>query len=172
MIFVSVGSMFPFDRLIRLMDEWAEKHPGDEVLAQVGNGTYQPKHMRWQRIFAPNEYKKIVRSCQLIVSHAGTGSVFTASEFRVPVVLMPRRAANKEHTTDHQLDTAKWLEDRPGIFVVWSDADLAPTLECARQNSHEVSVIPRSAPAPFLNRIRHFLLTESARIPDTDRPQQ
>ena len=76
MIFVTVGSMFPFDRMIRMMDEWASQHPEAEVLAQIGDGKYEPRHMRWQRIIAPNEYKKVVQSCRFLVAHAGTGQCF------------------------------------------------------------------------------------------------
>jgi len=160
MIFVSVGSMFPFDRLVRMMDEWTEGHQGEEVFAQIGGGNYQPKHMRWQRIISPNEYKQVARSCELIVAHAGTGSVFTASEFFIPIVLIPRRAANKEHTTDHQVDTARWLEGRQGIFVVWSEENLAQIIEQARQGNRDGAVVPISAPTAFVARIRNFLLTQ------------
>ena len=160
MILVTVGSMFPFERLIRTMDGWASEHPEQEVFAQVGGGKYEPKHMRWERIIGPNDYKKVVQSSRLIVAHAGTGSVFTASEFRKPIVLFPRRAAEKEHTTDHQLDTAKWLEDKPGIFVAWSEKDLAQAIDRAGQAACNLqSLIPTSAPQPFLDRIRGFLVT-------------
>lgn len=160
MIFVSVGSMFPFDRMIRMMDEWASQHPEAEVLAQIGGGKYEPRHMRWQRIIAPNEYKKVVNSCRFLVAHAGTGSVFTASEFRKPIILIPRRAAHKEHTTDHQLDTAKWLENKPGIFVVWSKEELADAIVRAEGIVDNIcALLPASAPEPFLARIRNFLVT-------------
>ena len=48
MIFVTIGSMFPFDRLIRVMDGWAAANPGVETLAQIGDGAYEPAHMRWE----------------------------------------------------------------------------------------------------------------------------
>jgi UDP-N-acetylglucosamine transferase subunit ALG13 len=160
LIFVTVGSMFPFERMIRVMDQWAAGHASEEVVAQIGAGQYEPAHMRWQRIFTPDEYKTIVKSCRLLVAHAGTGSAFTASEFGKPIVLIPRRAAQKEHTTDHQLDTAKWLEDKPGIFVAWTDADVAVQIERAGQAVNDTQFsIPASAPQPFLNRIREFLVT-------------
>ena len=160
MIFVTVGSMLPFDRMIRMMDDWTFQHPGQEVFAQIGGGRFEPTHMRWQRIISPNEYKKVVRSCRLIIAHAGTGSVFTASEFCKPIVLIPRRAAQKEHTTDHQLDTAKWLENKPGIFIAWSEDELARAIEAAEQAAGNLqSLIPPSAPEPFLGRIRSFLVT-------------
>ena len=37
MIFVAVGTQFPFDRLIRCVDEWALAH-GVEVVAQIAAG--------------------------------------------------------------------------------------------------------------------------------------
>ena len=88
-------------------------------------------------------------------------SVFTvAPQFRKPIVLIPRRAALKEHTTDHQLDTARWLESKPGIFIVWSDEELARAIELAGKAAGNFqSLIPPSAPGPFLDRIRSFLIT-------------
>ncbi len=152
--------MFPFDRMIRMMDEWASRHQDEDVFAQIGGGSYEPAHMRWQRIVPPDEYKRIVGSCQLMVAHAGTGSAFTASEFRKPIVLIPRRAAQKEHTTDHQLDTARWLENKPGIFVAWSEEDLAPQIQRAGSSAGQFDgLIPSYAPEPFLSRIRNFLVT-------------
>jgi UDP-N-acetylglucosamine transferase subunit ALG13 len=160
MILVTVGSMFPFERMIRMMDDWASQHPQEEVFAQIGGGTYEPRHMRWERILTPNKYKELVHGCRFLVAHAGTGSVFTASEFGKPIVLIPRRAADKEHTTDHQLDTAKWLEDKPGIFVVWSEHQLAQTIVRAEQAINNMqSLRLQSAPEPFLARIRNFLVT-------------
>jgi UDP-N-acetylglucosamine transferase subunit ALG13 len=160
MIFVTVGSMFPFERMIRSMDDWTSQHPEQQVFAQIGGGKYEPRHMRWQRIIAPDDYKKVVQSCRVIVAHAGTGSVFTASEFRKPIVLLPRRAAQKEHTTDHQHDTAKWLQDKQGIFIAWSENELAQAIERASQAAGNLqSLIATSAPQPFLDRIRGFLVT-------------
>jgi len=160
MIFVTVGSMFPFERMIRMMDHWASLHPDQEVFAQVGGGTYEPKHMRSQRIIAPDEYKRVVQSSRLIVAHAGTGSVFTASEFHKPIVLIPRRAAQMEHTTDHQLDTAKWLEGKPGIFIAWSEDGLGHAIEQAGEAAGKLRslISSSSAPQPFLDRIRHFCI--------------
>ena len=159
MIFVTVGSMFPFERMIRMMDNWASSRPEEDVLAQIGAGQYEPKHMQWKRIIAPDEYREVVKSCRLIVAHAGTGSVFTASEYHKPIVLVPRRADQKEHTTDHQIDTAKWLENKPGIFVVWSQDGLATQIERAERAEGNVnSMIPPSAPQDFVDRVRAFLV--------------
>ena len=61
--------------------------------------------MKWVRLLAPEEFTNAVRSCSIIVAHAGTGSFFLAAQMAKPIVMVPRLAANHEHTTDHQLHT-------------------------------------------------------------------
>lgn len=158
MIFVTVGSMFPFERMIHMLDDWTFQHPEQDVFAQIGAGKFEPRHMRWKRTVPPNDYMKIVQSCRLIVAHAGTGTVFAASEFRKPIVLIPRRASLQEHTTDHQLDTAKWLEGKRGVFIVWSEEELASAIEQAFQAARDFQslVLPPTSQA-FLDRIRTFI---------------
>src|SRR3954453_23339807 len=86
MIFVTVGSMMAFDRLILSMDKWALAHTDRDVLAQIGGGTYRPNHMRWTRMLPPSEFHETVRSAAVIVAHAGMGSYFAAAEMRKPIV--------------------------------------------------------------------------------------
>ena len=118
MIFVTVGSMFPFNRIVRAMDSWASRHPEEHVLAQIGDGEYEPRHMDWIRKTSPSEFRTNVLSASIVVSHAGMGTIITAAELGRTIVLLPRRVALGEHTTDHQYDTANRLKDKSGIFVV------------------------------------------------------
>ena len=116
--------------------------------------------MRWQRIVAPDAYKKLVSSCRSLLPTPEQGAFSQPLNFGKPIVLIPRRAAHKEHTTDHQLDTAKWLENKPGIFVVWSEEELEEGIARAEQAVGNFQLlIPPSAPEPFLARIRNFLVT-------------
>lgn len=128
MIFVTVGSMFPFDRLIAAMDQWAAGlgQSRGEVLAQIGAGSLEPCHMRWVRRLERAEFARTVAGADLVVAHAGMGSVITAGEYGKPIVLLPRRAAAGEHTNDHQIDTAGWLRRRPGIYVADAEQISAP----------------------------------------------
>ncbi len=156
MIFVTVGTMFPFDRLIAAMDAWAAAHPGEEALAQIGNGRLEPAHMRWVRRLGPAEYGAAIEGAGLIVAHAGIGSVVSAGEHGRPVVLLPRRAGLGEHSNDHQLDTALRLHGRPGVFVAEDETRLAACIEAARAAAGPASV-PRAAPPDFLARLRDFV---------------
>ena len=118
MIFVTIGSMFPFDRMIRAMDAWAAAEAGSEdVLAQVGAGDYEPRHMTWVRKLDRPAYADAIRRSRLVVAHAGVGSIVTAGELCRPIVVLPRRAHLGEHTSDHQVETVGWLRAKPWVHV-------------------------------------------------------
>lgn len=156
MILVTIGSMFPFDRLVRAMDDWASWHGGrEEILAQIGDGAYEPRHMRFVRRLERNDFMKVMADADLVVGHAGMGTVITAGEYGKAIVIMPRRAARGEHTNDHQVDTAAWLGGRKGIFVAEEETDLGTRIAAARSGG-EIATIGAAAPADFLARIRGF----------------
>jgi UDP-N-acetylglucosamine transferase subunit ALG13 len=113
--------------------------------------------MDWERSLAPADYARAVAACDLVVAHAGMGSVITAGEHGKPVVLLPRRAALGEHNNDHQLDTAAWLRARPGIAVAEREADLAACIARARAQGPGARV-SAAAPEAFLARLRAFAL--------------
>jgi UDP-N-acetylglucosamine transferase subunit ALG13 len=159
MIFVTVGSMMAFDRLILSMDKWALAHTDSDVLAQIGGGDYRPSHMRWTRMLPPSKFQEAVRDAVIMVAHAGMGSYFVAAEMRKPIVMLPRLAANREHTTDHQVHTIKWLRDKPGVYAAMSDDELAPAIAKAMTGRSAASAeFTRFAPEPFLARVRQFLV--------------
>lgn len=158
MIFVTVGSMFPFDRLIAAMDQWAAGlgQSRGEVLAQIGAGSLEPCHMRWVRRLERAEFARTVAGADLVVAHAGMGSVITAGEYGKPIVLLPRRAAAGEHTNDHQIDTAGWLRRRPGIYVADAEQDLGACIAEALARGASGESLGATAPADFLARLRSF----------------
>jgi UDP-N-acetylglucosamine transferase subunit ALG13 len=159
MIFVTVGSMMAFDRLILSMDKWALAHGDSDVLAQIGDGTYRPSHMRWTQMLSPSEFQEAARNASIMVAHAGMGSYFVAAEMRKPIVMLPRLAVNREHTTDHQLHTIKWLRDRPGVYAAMSDDELDSAIDKAMTGEHVAGAdFTKFAPEPFLRRVRHFLV--------------
>lgn len=129
MIFVTVGSQMPFDRLVQAMDRWAGSHPGHSVQAQVGRSTLRPQHLQATEVLSPDGFRAQVQAADVIVAHAGMGSVLTAIEYRKPLVLMPRRGALRETRNDHQLATARWLAGKPGIRIVNDDEELATALD-------------------------------------------
>jgi UDP-N-acetylglucosamine transferase subunit ALG13 len=154
-IFVTIGSMFPFDRLIRVMDDWTARSGRKDVLAQIGNGGYVPQHMEHVRRLFQADFSARVAGADVIVAHAGMGTVITAGRAGKPIVIMPRIEAWGEHTTDHQIATANWLREKPGIFVADTDADLPGAIEAALASGGSGSAkFSPVADAVFTDRIR------------------
>ncbi len=131
MIFVTVGTQLPFDRLIGAVDSWVEETGRTDVFAQIANpgpDGYRPQHFDYTAHVSPAEFKQRCQEAECIVAHAGMGSIITAMTYAKPLVIMPRRAHLAEHRNDHQYATVKQFGGQPGIHVA-DDADaLSQTL--------------------------------------------
>lgn len=157
MIFVTVGSLFPFDRLVRLVDEIAPTMPEQQFFAQIFTGAYEPVNMPYARLVTRREFTERMADAEMIVAHAGMGSVISAMEMGKPVILVPRVFEWGEHTTDHQMATARWLEGRPGISVCMRDEDLRSTISSVLERQGVGEAMPRAAPEPFIQKIRDYI---------------
>jgi UDP-N-acetylglucosamine transferase subunit ALG13 len=157
LIFVTVGSMLPFDRLIRAVDNLAIS-PGQEIFAQIGHGKYLPRNLRFARMLTPEKFEEYVTSATLVIAHAGMGTVITAMEAGKAVVILPRLAALREATTDHQVHTARWLNGKPGILAAASEADLERVVDIALNlQGHTLRQLCKSAAPEFVAKIRAFI---------------
>ncbi len=138
-LFVTVGSMLPFDRLVLAMAAWAAAHPGAEVHAQVGQGGAAPSAMRCRPLMTPQEFQAQVLAADLVVAHAGMGTVIAALEAAKPLVVLPRRPEVAEATSAHQIDTVQWLASKPGIVVAEREVDLPAAIELALRRREGVA---------------------------------
>lgn len=132
-IFLSVGTQLPFDRLTRAIDDWcAEEGTGDQVFGQIGKlgkGSYLPKHFEVAETLSHAEFVRRVERSALIVGHAGMGSIISALTYEKPIVIMPRLARLGEHRNDHQLATVARFRSRPGIIAADDESVLRSKLE-------------------------------------------
>lgn len=128
MIFVAVGTQFPFDRLVRAVDQWAtaQRLPG---VAQIAGGDYLPQHLQWQRFMTTTEFNQQLQAAELFISHAGMGNIITALEQRKPIIVMNRQHALGEHRNDHQRDGLAWMGQLPGVYTAATEQALLALLE-------------------------------------------
>ena len=157
-IFASVGSMLPFDRFVRAVDDWAEANPGQEVFIQIGEGAFEPRHAPWVRIMPHEEYRRRLEACDLFVAHVGMGSILQGLEVRKQMLLMPRLASQLEHTTDHQLHTADRFRGTAGLLIV----EDAPALQAAMTRLLDQPLAPSDGISPYaqpglIARVAEFL---------------
>lgn len=120
-IFVTTGTQLPFPRLITAMDQIAAE-TGKEVLAQIGPDRGSYGNLTIKRHLSPSEFETIFTRAEVVVAHAGIGTILTAKRLGRPLILLPRRHDFGEHRNDHQLATAREVEGREGVYIAW-DAD-------------------------------------------------
>ena len=124
MIFVTIGTQEPFDRLIKVMDELALELKDIEIIAQVSQTNYKIKNMKILNFVAPAEFNKYFSEAQLVVSHAGMGTIISALEQKKPIIVMPRLMQYKEHRNEHQLATANRFDKLGYIHVAYNEDEL------------------------------------------------
>lgn len=129
MIFVTVGTQGAFDRMIRPIDEWAARTGRSDVFAQIGRNAWRPTRLQWVEQLDAGEFRSRVENADVVISHAGMGTVLTALELGKPVLIMPRRAALGEQRNDHQLATVRKLGALGLATVALDERELADRLE-------------------------------------------
>ena len=132
MIFVTVGTQLPFDRLIDAMEAYAAAHPDEEVRAQTGpvaGAAARWPHLSLVGQLSPETFDTTFAEARVVVGHAGIGTILSARTHRRPLILVPRQHALGEHRNDHQIATLRHLTGRPGLYACPDVADLPELLQ-------------------------------------------
>jgi len=154
MIFVTVGTQLPFDRMIRVIDGWVGRR-GVDAFAQIGPGVYVPQHMRWTRTLPANECNELIRRSHAVAAHAGMGSILTALQYGKPILVMPRRCGLGEHRNDHQVTTAKHFQAQGRIRVAFDEKDLEVELDEIETFQSSPRIASSASPA-LIEALRSF----------------
>ena len=116
MIFITVGSSeeYKFPRLLRIVDELCDEGviKGEEVIAQIGYTEYSPRNYKAFDMTSDEEFKELVAKADIVITHAGTGSVTSALKAHRKVIIFPRQYKYKEHLDNHQLELAALFTDK------------------------------------------------------------
>lgn len=156
-IFVTVGAQMPFDRLVKTVDQWAFENGRNDVFAQIGQTEYRPSHIPWTQFLAPDAFRHKYETADLIVAHAGTGSLITALQLGKPILIMPRHASLRETRNDHQVATSKQFSHFDSVTVAWDEQELFEKLECIESFQHELQNIRSHASHELIEAIREFI---------------
>lgn len=140
MIFLTIGTQEPFDRLVRAVDDWCGTRGRADVFGQITERAgYRPRHFPYVGHLPPPDFNDRCRQARFLIAHAGMGSIITALTLGKPIVIMPRRSDFGEQRNDHQLATAGRLGTKPGIHVARSESDVPKMLDqlsgCADQDA-------------------------------------
>lgn len=109
MIFITVGTQLPFDRLLEYFEEWrTDVGYSGKVVAQIGEDShFSSPSIEIFKTLSSEQYYHWFCQAEGIVSHTGMGSILSCLDHDKRGVFLPRQYALGEHRNDHQLDTAQ-----------------------------------------------------------------
>jgi UDP-N-acetylglucosamine transferase subunit ALG13 len=156
MIFLTVGTQFPFDRLVKAVDEGVERgFIKDEIYAQIGKSHYEPRNFDYVEFLQKDQFDNYVRNSTCLISHAGMGIITLALDNDKPLLVMPRLKKYHEVVNDHQLAIAKRFSELGHILVAYDAEDL---LDGVHRLKNFVPKERIATPCTVANRIAQFLM--------------
>jgi len=127
-IFVTVGTQLPFPRLMQYVVNIAANTPRT-IIAQTGDPAFASTVFEHHVAIPPARFDSIFAAADIVVGHAGIGTILSARRLGKPLIIVPRRGALNEHRNDHQSATAQAMRDVAGVYVAENEAELAKLLE-------------------------------------------
>lgn len=147
MIFLTVGTQFPFNRLVEAVDKVVEDGKvTDEVYAQVGVSSYKPRNFEYVESLDKEVFDDYVKEASSIISHAGMGTIVMALDNSKPLLVMPRLKEYGEVVNNHQVSIAKKFEQLGHILVAYREDQLAEKIKklksfIPRPRKNQVNVV-------------------------------
>ena len=155
MIFLTVGTQFPFDRFVRAVDNIFDQGLIDEeIFAQIGETTYKPHNFESVASLDKNLFDKRLKDASSVISHAGIGTITMALSNNKPLLVMPRLKKYGEVVNNHQAAIAKRFSELGHLLIVYDVKDLPNGIRKLKD------FIPRerkASPDAIADRIRRFL---------------
>lgn len=141
-IFLTVGTKdYPFDRIVRAMDKKG-------VFMQIGNST-APKFANYKRFMSKQEVYEKMDWADVVVCHAGTGTVMEVIDLGKRIVVVPRQKRFHEHIDDHQVEFSHYLKTKFDINSildenkVWTAIEKSTTPKNVGKESELISEIKK-----------------------------
>lgn len=127
-VFVVVGTYREgMDRLLQLVDH-ASPLPGKpHIVCQIGYSRYLPEKADWFRWRNTSEFRDLVASSDVIITHDGSNTIAQALEAGRPIIVIPRSPDELDYESNAELSTE--LEGRKWVIKVSSPEELRDALE-------------------------------------------
>lgn len=138
--FVSVGNAKqPFTRMLDAVAGIAGKLP-QPVVIQRGHNEFICDGCEIHDFIGMTEFEDRISRAELVIIHAGAGSIIHAIRCgKIPVVV-PRRVVYAEHVDDHQIELAMHFQEVGKVIVVTEMSQLAEVAQQAldRQRNSQI----------------------------------
>jgi UDP-N-acetylglucosamine transferase subunit ALG13 len=159
MIFVTAGTQLPFDRLVKTIDEIAtqDKFFGVKFVVQALKSRCS-NNIELLGLISSAEFDSYIDKADLIISHAGTGTIISALVNKKPIIVIPRLVKYNEHRNDHQLATAKQMDALNYVHVAYDENELKNMLnDMWPDNLTTRRTISNEASKEIMNALNNFI---------------
>lgn len=138
MIFVTLGTQAKdFSRLMRMVEDFAQEFNIKDIVAQIGYTKYQSANIECQSFMPVEQYEDYVSKADVIITHAGTGAIFSAIKKGKKVIAVARLKKYGEMVNDHQLEIVQKLsregyilDGSSSIIEAWKKLDSFEPRKC------------------------------------------
>ena len=134
MILVTLGTQDKsFKRLLEAIDKQVELgNIKDKIVVQAGCTKYESKNMEIFDLIPMEKFDDLIKSCDLLITHGGVGSIITGLKNDKKVIAAARLEKYKEHTNDHQLQIIENFSNDGYILGLDNFDELDKVLEKAK----------------------------------------
>ena len=122
MIFVTLGT-FPtsFVRPLAVLHECCLNNKiNTEIVVQCGYTEFESEFFEMRPFIQPNELDELTKNADLIITHAGTGSMIKAIKYGRKIIAIPRLGKYAEAVDDHQLEILEVFAEK-GYVLPWHE---------------------------------------------------
>jgi UDP-N-acetylglucosamine transferase subunit ALG13 len=148
-IFVTTGTgiEYNFSRLLKILDNICEKGYIDssQLIVQCVDN-FIPTNFSMIRILSNDKFIANLEIADLVISHAGTGSVTKALAMGKKLIIFPRLEKFQEHGDNHQLDICNLFKTKGYALIALDENEL---INAINESIH-------FQPKPFLSNKSNF----------------
>lgn len=152
MILVLLGTQNnDFTRLLKaVQDNIDKKIINEEVVVQAGFTKFHSKDMKIFSLIDKSELAKLQEQANLIITHAGVGSIVSSIAKGKKVIVVPRLKRYGEHVNSHQIQIARKFKQQGYVKYVLNVKKLGKVIKSMdsfcpkkyeKQESNVISII-------------------------------
>lgn len=127
MTLVTLGTQH--QEFTRLLDYIEKSDLKGEIIVQAGYTKYESKRMKIFNFISYDEMEKYIDKSDLVITHAGTGSIVMPLKKDKKVIACARLSKFGEHVDDHQVELVDVFYSEGYILKVDEDTSLNEVLK-------------------------------------------
>ena len=122
-ILVLVGTIqLPFTRMLTEIENYFIQFPNIAIDAQTGHTPFESSFINTSDFFKFDELNKLYNDADLIITHAGVGSIMQGLKLNKKMIVCARYSELGEHVDNHQLEILRNFSSK-NYIIPWFKED-------------------------------------------------